>query len=474
MKSLAHVCQLVLTEDPRQTTLQQPKPRPPKRRFASFLKDFVDSNYLDRPSLNTFISDWLASIGLDREKRSQSDSHLRHSEANLIPRKLTGSAPEMGSIRSNNQFLIPPPNTSVVMPDAGSTVPVGTMGRPSECCPSRKLVEDRDYRSAMAVSGVRMRHSFCGIPEHISNLVSYIQRDRDSPGPSPNEVRQDTRLLNLEMGAGEPQVTTYFNSNIFPVPEPDVDGLERSERVSMSKHTVPNPRPGVRLNAPKPAILYGYHRYLAFPQQETQLFDMRAEAVATANGDGLLYPFLVIEVQGDGPTDVGTLWAATNQCLGGSTSCVKIAELLNDRLRECKSDKIQLINSAVFSIAMTGTEARLYISWKHNELDYYMQKIESFLLQTPDHYLKFRKYVRNIIDWGKNTRMNEIRGSLDSLLKEGIKKTSEAAKSRLVTFDGSMISNKRVKTTKSKGMGGYRGPESGLGSRMDYVDNGSI
>jgi hypothetical protein len=276
------------------------------------------------------------------------------------------------------------------------------------------------------------------------------------------------------MGAGEPQVTTYFNSNIFPVPEPDVDGLERSERVSMSKHTVPNPRPGVRLSPPKPAILYGYHRYLAFPQQETQLFDMRAEAVATANGDGLLYPFLVIEVQSDGPTDVGTLWAATNQCLGGSTSCVKIAELLNNRLRECKSDKIQLINSTVFSIAMTGTEARLYISWKHNELDYYMQKIESFLLQTPDHYLKFRKYVRNIIDWGKNTRMNEIRGSLDSLLKEGIKKTSEAAKSRLVTFDGSMISNKRVKTTKSKGMGGYRGPESGLGSRMDYVDNGSI
>lgn len=33
------------------------------------------------------------------------------------------------------------------------------------------------------------------------------------------------------------------------------------------------------------------------------------------------------------------LWVATSQCLGGSASCVNIAERLNDRLRQCKSSE---------------------------------------------------------------------------------------------------------------------------------------
>jgi len=37
------------------------------------------------------------------------------------------------------------------------------------------------------------------------------------------------------------------------------------------------------------------------------------------------------------------------------------------------------IDSAVFSVAISGTEARLYVSWKH-ESNYCMRKIDSFLL----------------------------------------------------------------------------------------------
>ena len=67
---------------------------------------------------------------------------------------------------------------------------------------------------------------------------------------------------------------------------------------------------------------------------------------------------------------------------------------------------------------MNGTEGGLYISWKHNELDYYVQKVSGFLLQKPNDYLEFRKYVRNIIDWGKDKRSKAIRDSLASLLEE--------------------------------------------------------
>ncbi len=43
-------------------------------------------------------------------------------------------------------------------------------------------------------------------PDHVADLADYVRRDRDSPGPSPDQVSQDTELLTLEMGAEEPDV----------------------------------------------------------------------------------------------------------------------------------------------------------------------------------------------------------------------------------------------------------------------------
>ncbi|CAH0019328.1 unnamed protein product [Clonostachys rhizophaga] len=95
----------------------------------------------------------------------------------------------------------------------------------------------------------------------------------------------------------------------------------------------------------------------------------------------------------------------------------------------CKNDLIHPIDSAAFSIAMSDTKARLYISWKKNELDYYIANVENFLLHDPEHFLKFRKYVRNIIDWGRDRRLEGIRKSLDYLLEESREIASAAAKS---------------------------------------------
>lgn len=139
--------------------------------------------------------------------------------------------------------------------------------------------------------------------------------------------------------------------------------------------------------------------------------------VANYDSPGLLYPFLVVQFKGDD----GKMWSATNQCLGGSASCVKVTEHLNHELERCSSGNVRLVSSAAFSIAMNGPEARLYISWKHNELDYYMAYVRGFLLQDPGHFIEFRKHVRNIADWGNGRRLKEIRDSLDRLLDESRK-----------------------------------------------------
>lgn len=99
---------------------------------------------------------------------------------------------------------------------------------------------------------------------------------------------------------------------------------------------------------------------------------------------------------------------------------------------------------------MSGTEARLYVSWKHDELKYYMAKADSFLLQKPKDYVEFRKRVLNIIDWGKGQRLKEIRDSLDGLLEENRKMASQQAKSRTQpSSDDSASSNGQKRRSSS-------------------------
>jgi hypothetical protein len=208
----------------------------------------------------------------------------------------------------------------------------------------------------------------------------------------------------------------------------------------MAKRAVPDVGSKLKVSTPYPDMLYGYNSLGAFPQQQAQLRTMTNEMIA--NTQDLLYPFFVIEFKADGPGGSGSLWVATNQCLGGSTSCVNIAEGLNHHLRQGNSKEVQPINSAAFSIAMNGTEARLYVSWKHNELDYYMKHVDSFLLQKPLDHIEFRKHVLNIIFWGRDERLNKIRDSLNSLLEESRKAASQIAKSRPPPFADDSVRNR--------------------------------
>jgi len=116
------------------------------------------------------------------------------------------------------------------------------------------------------------------------------------------------------MGTAEGDVEKYFLTNIFPNPKLS-ESLKRSDRLPMAKHTVPD-------------MLYGYNRLGAFTDgQQAQFNSMGTEMIA--NSQSLSYPFFIIEVKADGPSGAGSLWVATNQCLGASASCVKIVERLN-------------------------------------------------------------------------------------------------------------------------------------------------
>ncbi|RDL33272.1 uncharacterized protein BP5553_08711 [Venustampulla echinocandica] len=452
-----------------QTVQLQPKPLPLKRPYASFLEVSLDplssspSPKTYRPeSVDSFVTQWVESAsGSYRERHCRSDTLLDHSDGDPIPRRLTKSAPNMDYRRDADGFALPPTPVSTRLQshradaeDDSQASWYGPLVAPSDISgastsSSRKsLVEDPSYRDMnLTANHIYIRPSYEQLPEHITSLVDQVRRNRDSPGPSLKQVLQDTRLAELEMGTAESKV--------------------ESDRLPMAKHAVPDFGSKLKVSTPVPDLLYGYSRTGAFHQQQAQFPSMGNEMVASSNG--LVYPFFVIEFNADGPSGSGSLWVATNQCLGGSASCINIAERLNRQLRQYKNKTVQPIESTAFSIAMNGTEARLYVSWKHDELKYYTRKVDSFLLQKPKDYIEFRKYVRNIIDWGKDKRLNEIRDSLNSLLEESRRTASQLARSRPApSSDDSARSNSHKRKSSSS-----RGRNSKTKTIQEYPNGGA-
>ncbi|KAG9234006.1 hypothetical protein BJ875DRAFT_462680 [Amylocarpus encephaloides] len=419
------------------TIQQQPRPLPLKRPHALFLEDTVDLLPLNpawkryRPeSVDSFVTQWVESASGSgsesyRERHCRSDTLLSHSDGDT-PRRLIKSAPSTEYRRDSNGFALSltPASTKSCSyradAEGGSQVSgYGPSVAPSDISGAsvgssqKSLVEDPYYRdNNLAENNIHMRSFYEEFPVDIAGLVNLVRKDRDSPDLSPDQVKQNTRLERLDMDTGEPDVERYFYAHVFPDPEP-TDMLQRTDRNPMAKHVVPDFGSKLKVSTPVPDILFGYSRNGAFPQQQTQLRSMGNEMVA--NTQGLVYPFFVVEFKADGPGGSGSMWAATNQCLGGSVSCVNVAERLNRQMRQYKNKKVRSINSAAFSISMNGTEARLYVSWKHDELKYYMRKVDSFLFQKPEDYVEFRKHVLNIIDWGKDERLKEVIKSLDGL-----------------------------------------------------------
>lgn len=101
-----------------------------------------------------------------------------------------------------------------------------------------------------------------------------------------------------------------------------------------------------------------------------------------------------------------------------------MVEHLNRQLKQCNNKRIKPINRAAISIATDGVDARLYVSWKHDELNYYMAKVKCFRIQEPEQYMSFCKYIQNILDRGRGKRLKEIRNALDILHGENRKMAS--------------------------------------------------
>ncbi|RSL58568.1 hypothetical protein CEP53_006088 [Fusarium sp. AF-6] len=380
--------------------IHQPTPRSPIFSIVPFLENLTasqPSEPIDR------VGTWLETgypFGRDEDVRS--DGFVQ-SSTTADPRSVQSAPP--------TTFMAPPSRPGSAMPtpksygrgSAGLSGPSGFGTSPSGIStPSARtgsLVENPQYEDLnLVANNIYYRDRREPMPQHLVNLIQRVQRDRPSPTPSISDILADDGLAALERGAGEHTVEQYFQNNLVPQ-TPRNDPLKSSGKAPFQRHAVPNTGTQYRVSNPTPNVTSGYNLSAFTPAQKMQLG--KTPNMSAMNNEDMCFPFFILELKGDGPS--------SNRSL----------------------------------VAMNGTEARLLISWKQQDL-FNVQKVRSFALQEPDHFIEFRKYVRNIIDWGRDERLQSIQAALDTLIEEGRKVAT--LKSRPPPLQpGSSLATKRQK-----------------------------
>jgi hypothetical protein len=260
------------------------------------------------------------------------------------------------------------------------------------------------------------------------------------------------------MGCTEAQVEEFFQNSVFSPPlDPTYGrraGLVCAESALMSSHLIPNnPESRFRLSQPKPDRLYGYSSEplggaFTRPQLLAQTgLHPRNALFAEATTQGLVYPFFAVEFKAAGGTG-GDLWVATNQCAGAASACLKAVDQLNSFLQ--KSGSKQRIDNVSYSMAMDNNTAHLFISWKEDDMSYCLQRVGCFLLSHPEHLKEFRNLVRNILKWGMDERLTQVKDALDVILEENRRKAAEDAKARRPLSDAESNDSKKHKSSSSR------------------------
>ncbi|CAK7204261.1 hypothetical protein SEUCBS139899_007016 [Sporothrix eucalyptigena] len=340
-------------------------------------------------------------------------------------------------------------------PAARSTViqaaPVHVQRRPLPVIPvadDDNLAEHAYYRDlSLNRNNMYILSGYCPqLPPQALGVVMRIQDSADVsldidgglPVPSLNSLARDPLLQAMPHGTKLPEVAWYFENKIFWAPTVD-SGLERTTDVPMARRTLPDllpvrntdiavPAGRYPMNAiatPKPSILYGYSLDMSFPHRRhrTQLHRLSLTAAASRDADGggtMWLPFFSVEFLGE--SSGGSLKTATNRCMVNSATCVHMVETLKARLPEDVC-----INSTAFSVAISGTEARLYVTWAEKAKSttsgtansgrpsYYMATIGTYVMQRPEDFVEVRRMFLRILDWARGPRLDAIRSGLSEL-----------------------------------------------------------
>jgi hypothetical protein len=433
------------------TSIEQHKYCRPKRRFSALLDSSDHSQLPSKRHCRSTVSDWLDTLPSppSRPPRRRCSSAVPSYPSLEVSRR-SRSAPAMTfpfAMPSSRPHAVPTPPSSRRSKSTSSHLSQTSAASTSSKTTSvASQVNSPLYRQLNLESNdVLLRESNAPLPSSLDPLMIRIRADRDSPPPDISQW--DTDLAALEMGRGETDVEACFKDKIF-LKRPDP--AFRSDKKLMFRDALPqNPHSYYRVVQPVPDVAYGYTRDAFTEPQWTQIANMGKSAVA--NNEGLVFPFLVVEMKADGPHGSGSLWVATNQCLGGAALCVNLATDLYQLPSSYSDAEVRQRDGAAFSIALSGTEARLFITWRQDAASTRTQRVGHYLVQRHADLIELRKNVLNIFDWGRTERLQRISHTLDETVEARRMASSAQAKSRPSPVQ-SANSSKRGRSAATWGM----------------------
>lgn len=127
------------------------------------------------------------------------------------------------------------------------------------------------------------------------------------------------------------------------------------------------------------------------------------------NGRGLAFPFLVVKYGIKHSTKV-----AESECMGATSTAVAVIDRLN-RLLSKKCPEAQTVCNAAFSIVVGDGSAKLWVTWSGGKQAYYMREVAFFNLKRDIGLREMSLCVKEVIAWGKGTRLQEIQRALEAL-----------------------------------------------------------
>ncbi|KAF4595442.1 hypothetical protein GQ602_001055 [Ophiocordyceps camponoti-floridani] len=425
-----------------------------KSNHLSLLKDPIEPT--NRPeSLQSFVFEWLESVGSDRQKRRRlSASHIHRPNDDPVVRNPKSDPGMAYRLTSGTEYRRDA--DGIPVPLAPSSVTSRSYQYQNRTSATSSTVRRPVYRQHnLQLNNVSFNVPSAPLRNHVSSHVGSLLASRNSVPLSTTELNDTMRhLQNLTEGCDEQEVSKFLDYSVFAYSkthrtQETSPGLERAVDAPISRHLVPaNRESPYRISQPKPDMLYGYsgNAGQAFTQPQllaqTKIHDNPDYAVATSRG--LRFPFLAIEIKSS--CSGGSLWVAANQCAGASAACLNAVNQLNIALEACQS--AHRVDDVSYAIAVDEKMAEIYISWIEDGAQYRLQEVDSFLLSRPREFQDFRCRVRYILDWGRDTRLRQIRDALDIILEENRKAASAAAKNRRRSGSPE-VSGKRRKSSSS-------------------------
>jgi hypothetical protein len=437
-RSKRRLSALIEDADDPQSPPKRSRRSPQRKRRTPALEDDVHNQQAScERHKQKAIFEWLETV--PRKRRSSGINLSRPTVA--LPRR-SDSVPVM---RPERSFATPGAPASSTSKSVAQSTEAERSQASSKATSFASQVQAPDYRRHnLEMNSVVLRTPTEPLPAIFEPILERLHAKRGSPEP---DVRSWTKKLTaLAMGTDEPFVEKFYQDfGVFPE---ERGPTFRSDRKLIFRDGLPQDvEIAYRISQPVPDMLYGYDKK-AFTRPQYRVLGHLGRK-AEANTVGSLLPFSVNEVKADGPHGSGSLWVATNQCMGGVAACAKLAADLYQSLSISPDPEVKQYTSVVFSTATTGSEGRLYIAWVEDETTY-MQLIEDYLLRRPAELLLFRSHQRNIIDWGNEVRFPALQDLLDKHIssKEIVK--SVQAKPRRPSLASSQSASERGSERGSK------------------------